>query len=306
MIGLTTLVTDIKRNSLDDGPGIRTTVFFKGCPLSCTWCQNPETKSGAQQIVYEAAYCFGCESCTRACVTGAISITRQGGYPVDKNKCGLNAGCRGACMDACPRNALRPAGVAYSPQELYNKLIKDAVFYKHSNGGVTFSGGEPTLHMPYLSQLAVMLKEKSVHLCLETCGHYEHDRFERLLLPYLDLIYFDIKFISNQKHKEYCGMPNDIILDNFRELLSLKDVALLPRVPLVPGVTAQRDNLLEIRDFFTKCGIREISLLPYNPLWLSKLPGMGIDSAYSHDSWMSKAEKDEVKEIFAGFSYRDF
>ena len=300
--GTQVLITALKRNSLDDGPGIRTVVFFKGCPLSCVWCQNPEAKTAEQQIVYERENCTGCFCCMRVCDQKAITIREEGGYPVDTLKCRV---C-GQCIAACKFRALRFAGTSYTTDELCRKLLKDRVFYKNSNGGVTFSGGEPTANLNYVSELAVKLKEHEIHLCLETCGFYKRELFEQMLLPYLDLVYFDIKIFDREAHKKYCGVPNDIILDNFSALFGSGKVKVLPRIPLVPGLTAEKENLAAIRDFFRKCGVKEIGLLPYNPLWLSKLSGIGAAAEYSRAQWMETGEKNEVKEIFKDFSFRNF
>ena len=296
------LITALKRNSLDDGPGIRTTVFFKGCPLSCVWCQNPETKSPFQQIAYEAENCVGCLRCIDACDDCAISIQGNGTFPIDRQKCKM---C-GNCTNVCRSQALRYAGTAYGVDQLSQKLLRDLVFYKNSNGGVTFSGGEPTLYMEYLSCLAQKLKENGVHLCLETCGYYNQRQFTEELLPYLDLVYFDIKIFDREAHKKYCGVYNDTILQNFEMLFRSKKVKLLPRIPLIPNITTGRDNLTAIRDFFKKYGVEEIGLLPYNPLWLSKLPGIGTAAEYSNAEWMQSDEKDGIKEIFKDFKFRDF
>ena len=296
------LITALKRNSLDDGPGIRTTVFFKGCPLSCVWCQNPEAKSAMQQIVYERENCVGCLECKHSCSSDSISVRPDSAYPIDRQKCNL---C-GLCVNSCRSKALTFAGTAYEVDELVKKLLRDAVFFKNSNGGVTFSGGEPALHLEYLSALAKKLKESGIHLCIETSGFYDNEKFERELLPFLDLVYFDIKIFDREKHKKYCGVYNDTILRNFETLFSAKKVKVLPRIPLVPGITTERDNLISIREFFKNCGVEEIGLLPYNPLWLSKLPGIGTTAEYHHTEWMKGTEKDEVKEIFREFSFRGF
>ena len=309
-----TLITALKRNSLDDGPGIRTTVFFKGCPLSCVWCQNPEAKSPSQQIVYEAENCIGCLQCVRACGSEAISIQIDRTYPIDRQKCKFSSEDKlciaeplcGPCIQACQTQALRFAGTAYETDQLCHMLLKDIIFYKNSNGGVTFSGGEPTRNIAFLSALAKKLKEKGIHLCLETCGFYDNELFEKELLPFLDLIYFDIKIYDRENHKKYCGVYNDVILRNFEALFDKKAVTVLPRVPLIPGITTGRDNLIAIREFFQRCGVKEIGLLPYNPLWLSKLPGLGVSPAYNRPEWMSRNEKDEVKEIFKDFTFRNF
>ena len=307
------LITALKRNSLDDGPGIRTTVFFKGCPLSCTWCQNPETKSALQQIVYEREHCTGCSSCMRSCGEAAISIHEDGSYPIDRQKCGLTnkplafgeQPCD-RCVSACPSQALHFGGTAYTTDELCRKLLKDAVFYRNSNGGVTLSGGEPTLHLHYAGELAGKLKKNGIHICLQTCGLYNRALFEQKLLPFLDLVHFDIKLFDNTMHQKYCGVSNETILQNLESLFQGKKVQVLPRIPLVPGITAERENLIEIKGFLYAYGVQEIGLLPYNPLWLSKLPGIGARAEYDRTEWMTVSEKDEIKEIFRDFSFRDF
>ncbi len=203
------LITALKRNSLDDGPGIRTTVFFKGCPLRCVWCQNPETKRSAQQISYEAQDCTGCQSCVQACRNNAVLIQADGSFPINQHNCTLSgvladasvqfrdtgagylpvcsredsAPCAGLCVHACPSEALRFTGKTYSEDELVKSLLKDVVFYKNSGGGVTFSGGEPTLFLAFVSGLAARLKAEGIHLCLETCGSYQRESFEQQLLP---------------------------------------------------------------------------------------------------------------------------
>ena len=250
----------------------------------------------------------------QSCGNQAVSIHPDGSYPVDRQKCKLSSAERlsgaeplcGQCVSACTSHALRFAGTAYTIDELCQKLLKDAVFYKNSNGGVTFSGGEPTLHLAYVSALAQKLKESGIHLCLETCGFYDNERFERELLPFLDLVYFDIKIFDREKHKKYCGVYNDIVLRNFEALFSKKTVKVLPRVPLIPGITTEKENLIAIREFFQRCGVEEIGLLPYNPLWLSKISSIGAMEKYNHAEWMTNGEKDEVKAIFREFRFRDF
>ena len=302
------LITTLKRNSLDDGPGIRTTVFFKGCPLSCVWCQNPEALSASQEIVYESKNCTGCSRCMQACGNQAVCLRPDGAYPIDKQKCRLYKGgppC-GQCVGACGEQALRFSGTAYEADELVKKILIDAAFFKNSNGGVTFSGGEPGLYIEYLSVLAQKLKENGIHLCIQTCGLFDDERFEKKLLPYLDLIFFDIKIFDREAHKKYCGVYNDAILRNFETLFNKRKVEILPRIPLVPGITTDKNNLTAIRDFFNKCGVKKIGLLPYNPLWLSKLFSIGVNSGYNHAEWMKNDEKDEIKEVFKDFEFRDF
>jgi pyruvate formate lyase activating enzyme len=296
------LIVDLKRNALDDGPGIRTTVFFKGCPLSCVWCQNPETKSPSQQVMYDAAKCVGCRECMKACTQSAVHISPEGAYPIDAVKCVL---C-GDCVQACASNALQFAGRAYDINDLCKKLLRDVVFFKNSNGGVTFSGGEATFHINYVSQLAQKLKDNHIHICLETCGLYNKDQFDQLLLPFLDLVYFDIKIFDSERHKKLCGAHNDVILKNFKALKKAGRVKVVPRIPLIPGCTDDDENLGAIRDFFQECGIKEIGLLPYNPLWLSKSRSIGMEPDDSFQGNLIKPDAGRIKKIFEDFIYKDF
>jgi pyruvate formate lyase activating enzyme len=237
-----------------------------------------------------------------ACAASALRLKPDGSYPVDRGACKL---C-GACVCACPSGALRFVGTAYDVEALCKKLLRDEPFYRNSGGGVTFSGGEPTLHSDYVSALAKLLKKNGIHICIETCGLYERRRFEETLLPYIDLICFDIKLYDREKHRRYCGVPNDTIIENFKALCKNGAVALLPRIPLVPGITADEENLKEIRSFLRECDVKELGLLPYNPLWLSKLKSIGVEPEYGFDKWMRAEEKERVKEIFKGFVFRDF
>ncbi len=296
-----TLIADIKRNSLDDGPGIRTLVFFKGCPLDCVWCQNPETKSPRQEIVYRAEKCLGCGECRKACKEGAIDLS-SGGYPVDKSRCTV---C-GACVKACPEEALEFAGRVYDEEELTKLLTKDAVFYRNTGGGVTLSGGEPGMHPAYLRRLLPLLKERGINVCMETCGQYDRQSFEEYILQFLDLVYFDLKLFDAGEHERFCGIGNRAILANFEALLADESVDILPRIPLVPGVTATDENLSAIRDYLSGLSIHKVELLPYNPLWLSKLDALGVKSGYERRTWMDAGEKGHVRNIFDGFEINAF
>ncbi|TFG21512.1 MAG: glycyl-radical enzyme activating protein [Promethearchaeota archaeon] len=292
------LIVNIKRNSLDDGPGIRTAIFFKGCPLSCVWCQNPETKSAHQELSYEMENCIDCKACIEVCDPKAIDKKHR----IDRLLCNL---C-GKCIGVCQNNALKYAGQEYTIAELYRIILKDKTFYDNSGGGVTFTGGEPTLHMNFLNQLLLKLKEVNIHICLETCGYYNREKFEELILPYVDLIYIDIKILDSETHRKYCNVPNELILRNFEALIKNQSVEVLPRIPLVPEVTSTKENLSSIASYLRSLGIKKIGLLPYNPLWLSKSEAIGASLDYKHKKWMTQKEKQVVKEIFTEFEYRDF
>ena len=297
---MTTLIVDIKRNSLDDGPGIRTVVFFKGCPLSCIWCQNPETKLRSQEISFSKDDCLTCKKCIEVCENHAIDFSYE--YRINRDKCNL---C-GKCIEICPNEALKFAGKEYDIKTLINLIIKDKVFFDNSGGGITLSGGEPTVHMEYVHRLIKELKKENIHICLETCGHYNLEKFNNLILPYLDLIYFDLKIYDSELHKTYCGVSNKIIFKNFEELIQNKRVEILSRIPLIPNITATKINLLSLANYLKSQNIKKIGLLPYNPLWLSKTETIGVKKEYTRKEWLTKKEKEEIKEIFFDFEFKDF
>lgn len=294
------LIVSIKRNALDDGPGIRTVIFFKGCPLSCVWCQNPENVSITQEISFDKSACIGCKQCLAICNLNAIDFSDPN--RIKRHICNL---C-GKCIQACPTNALAFVGLEYSIQQLVEILLQDRIFYKNSGGGVTLSGGEPTIHLKFLSELLNELKRESIHITLETCGFYDQEKFDELILPNLDLIYFDLKFFNPQLHERYCKRPNVKIFRNFEHLIQQKRVEVLPRIPLIPNITATTENLQYLAQYLRDLNISKIGLLPYNPLWLSKVEKIGMTPEYNYEKWLEKDEKERIKQIFSDFSFEDF
>ncbi len=286
------LVVDIKRHSLEDGPGIRSVVFFKGCLLTCIFCHNPEMQDPDVEIVFSPRKCIRCGNCADACPEGAIDLDFPG--RIHREKC---VRC-GQCANVCPGNALKLLGTYYPAGDLTEILLRDLPFYRHSGGGVTLSGGECTLYLDYLEVLLKFLKAKEIHVVLETSGYFDYNTFKQKILPYIDLIYYDIKFAETGAHLKYTGKPNHRIRKNFRRLTGQKSIAVHPRIPLIPGITATRANLTSIVDFLWEAGADNVSLLPYNP--------MGIDTAVSlgrpKPSISSKFMKlDEQKELSAMF-----
>jgi len=294
------LIVSIKRNSLDDGPGIRTVLFFKGCPLACIWCQNPETKSTAQEILFEKNNCLDCRECGKICDLGAIDFSTP--YRIDRELCNL---C-GDCIAVCKGEALTFAGKEYSIDELLEIILKDTPFYDNSGGGITLTGGEPTFHMNYLRELLEKVKEHEIHVCLETCGYFKYDAFKEKILDKIDLIYFDLKIYDEKNHKTYCKVSNQIILKNFELLLKEDSIEILPRIPLIPDVTSTTENLQKLADYLKSLKINDVGLLPYNPLWISKTEALGIKAEYTRSKWMTNKEKKIIKEIFSDFKFRDF
>ncbi len=277
------LIIDIKGNSLDDGPGIRSVVFFKGCPLRCQWCQNPESQKPGPELFYDREKCVGCGTCVEACPEKAISPENP--CFVDRDLC---AGCF-RCADLCPSTALRRVGTEMSVDEIVQEIVPYGSFFETSGGGVTLSGGEPTLYMEFCSELLQRLKGEGIHTLLETCGWFDMGRFEELMLPWLDTIYMDIKIVDPDEHRRRCGVSNNVILDNFTRLSGIAargGAELLPRTPLIPGVTDSGDRIREIIGFYREIGVSKASLLGNNPVWIDKCAQLGLDSAPGPESEM--------------------
>ena len=292
------LFLDIKRNSLDDGPGIRTVVLFKGCPLDCAWCHNPESKKLAPELAFHEAECIACGTCKSSCPEGAIGAKSPD--HVDRSVCQR---CF-TCAQACPAEALSRVGEAFSVDEVLVELRKDLTFFQNSGGGVTLSGGEPTLFTAFCSELLTACRELGLSTLLETCGHFAADAFFETMHPHLDHIYVDVKLIDPEAHRWYCGVDNRIILENIRELAAASrsgGATVLPRVPLVPGITATDDNLRGIAVFLREVGFERVSLLPYNPTWYEKARSVGRRSALAHESFMSAAQVAQCRSFFGGF-----
>jgi len=289
------LIADVKRNSLDDGPGIRSVVFFKGCPLRCSWCQNPETLSTRAEVQRSPELCTRCESCVTACPT---HVARPGTDVQDATRCQR---C-GRCVDACPSGARRLVGTPAHVEDLAHLLALDAPFYRRSGGGVTLSGGEPTLHAGFAGRLAARLAEAQIPVLLETCGLFGWTSFERHLLPHVTTIYFDLKLADDQRHREATGHSNRRILSNLRRLVDTGS-ELLVRVPLVPDITDDAENLTAIARHVRSLGLTRLALLPYNPLWIPKRQGLAAGARalpYSHDRWLSDQDVARCADLVRG------
>jgi pyruvate formate lyase activating enzyme len=272
--GTTAAIFEIQRYSTEDGPGIRTTVFFKQCPLRCVWCQNPEGIEREPSIQWYRIKCIGCESCVESCPERAI---RKGddGIRIDRNKC---TAC-GSCVDACPSTALKEFGRAVPTGSLVDEVAKDLAYYKQSGGGVTASGGEPSMQPEAVARFLSACKARGISTAIETCGATTAAVFE-MLLPHLDLVMYDLKEIDPAKHKAFTGMANDRILDNCRWLANHIDGSgkqLWIRTPLVPGYTATDENVIGIAKFIANDlggKVQRWDLLAFNNLPADKYERM--------------------------------
>lgn len=251
------MVFNIQRFSIHDGPGIRTTVFLKGCPLRCFWCQNPESKSARPEILLDWRKCTLCGACSAVCPNGAVRL--DGGKAVfDRRLC---AGC-GRCAVACPSEARRLSGKRMTVDEVMREVLKDRKFYENSGGGVTLSGGEPLVQPDFAQLIFQESKQSDLHTTLDTCGYAPWPAIEKAL-GYVDLVLFDIKHLDTVKHRAATGQDNRLILENARRISKLKPMRV--RVPLIPGFNDSADAVSAITAFAAdELGCRDLDLLAYN------------------------------------------
>jgi pyruvate formate lyase activating enzyme len=264
------LIFDIRKYSINDGPGIRTTVFFKGCPLRCPWCHNPEGQSFLPELMVRNSRCLaGCAECLTACEPGALS--RAGDAPVvDKARCTL---C-GRCADVCPTRAVEIVGRRAGVTDVIEEIERDRVFYEESGGGVTFSGGEPLGQPEFLAALVDGCRTRGIHTAVDTCGYAPPDSVASVA-GMADMFLFDLKLMDEKKHDEITGQPNGVILENLKRLARLGQ-EIIVRLPLVAGVNDDETNIRETAEFLKALGaVSDISLLPYHGLGREKCHGLG-------------------------------
>ncbi|HPE69448.1 MAG TPA: glycyl-radical enzyme activating protein [Thermotogota bacterium] len=271
-------VFDIQRFATKDGPGIRTLVFLKGCPLHCQWCANPESQLASPQVLYDPVKCKGCGRCIRACPSGAISPHPDFGMYTDPERC---TSC-GACVEACFFSARKISGKSYTPSKLVTLLEKDLPYFRQSGGGVTFSGGEPLVYPEFLRQVLSLCTEKGIDVAIETCGQVPWESFEAVLptgkgSPGVSLVFFDFKHIDPELHRQYTGMDNRLILQNLRKLSGVFS-NLVVRIPVIPGVNFELHTMQRMFGWLLELpAAPRVELLPYHRLGTSKYKGLGRD-----------------------------
>ncbi|MCF0120591.1 MAG: glycyl-radical enzyme activating protein [Oscillospiraceae bacterium] len=258
------LVTNIQGYSIHDGPGIRTVVFLKGCPLRCKWCANPENLEDALHIGFIKNLCTGCGRCAKACPNGAILAGPD--KRIDRERC---VRC-GECVKACYYEALVRYGDEKTSQEVFEQVRKDKMFYESSGGGVTVSGGEPLTHADFVAELFALCREDGINTCVETCGCVPRSAIEKVA-DLTDTFYFDLKLMDPLRHRHWTGADNALILDNARYLAG-RGASILFRQPLIPGVNSMDENVRATAEFIRSLGRDDlaIQIMPYHRMGTSK------------------------------------
>lgn len=266
-------IFQLQRLSVNDGEGIRTTVFFKGCALRCQWCANPESWSFASQLMFFPHKCSGCGNCLAVCQQGANTRDGSGNIVFHSEKC-INCG---ECLANCPNNARQQMGRELPVEAVIKEIKKDYIFYQESGGGVTFSGGEPFLHPEYLRQLNQACHSIGINTAVESCAQFDFESC-RDIVENIDQIFFDIKIMDSAKHKKYTGQDNALILENIAAASKINS-NIIVRVPVIAGVNDDDENILSMCSFLKeKTAIRKAELLPYHKLGFEKMLALGIDA----------------------------
>lgn len=291
------VIFNIQHYSIHDGPGIRTTVFLKGCPLRCRWCQNPESQDSKPVIFFNAEKCTGCGMCREACPEAAIRII-DGKSATDRGLCkGM-----GKCAEICPNEARSLMGRYMSGAEVFEDVNSDAIFYQNSGGGITLSGGDPVGQPAFSIDILKRCRDAGIHTALETCGFAKWDILKSIL-EYTDLVLYDIKHMDPARHKQYTGASNKLILDNAKRIRLEFKLPVLARLPIVPGYNDSPENMSTSAQFIASELGKEVQvhLLPYHRLGETKYemmekPGGCVRIEPPGDECMQ-----ELKKIFESF-----
>jgi pyruvate formate lyase activating enzyme len=285
------VVFHIQRYSIQDGPGIRTTVFLKGCPLRCDWCSNPESQGPHPEIMFRSQKCQSSGTCAAVCEEDAITLV-DGVPRLDRGACSM---CMD-CVEACPSGALEVAGKRMKLEDVVDEACRDELFYNNSGGGVTLSGGEPLSQPAFSRRFLKACKERSIHTTLDTSGHASWEIMQEVL-AYTDLVLFDLKHLSQAKHLAGTQAKNDLILENLRKTLDSKETRVWIRIPLIPGYNDASSQLQELALAIRAMPAEKVSLLGFHQWGRSKYQALGRQYPYEDVEPLSKERLEAAKQL---------
>jgi pyruvate formate lyase activating enzyme len=292
------MIFDVQKYAIHDGPGIRTTVFFKGCPLRCWWCQNPEGQDLKPELIYRKSRCIDCGECVKNCPQEAISLGAEH-VSVNRENCVL---CDD-CSRICPSDALSIAGKQVSVKEILEEIEKDLTFFSESGGGVTFSGGEPLLQHDFLNTLLIECKERDIHTIVQTCGFASYEIIDRVR-DKVDLFLYDIKIMDDRKHVKYTGASNVRILENLKKLAE-NGSSIVVSFPIIPGISDDEKNVTRIAQFIQPLpNIKQVNLLPYHRAGIEKYKNLGKPYRLNRIKPPSDQRIKSIKEKIESFGIR--
>lgn len=282
-------VFNVQKFSIHDGPGIRTTVFMKGCPLRCKWCHNPESHLKSRQLAFYESKCVSCRVCENECTYHSF---RDDKHEIDRKNCIL---C-GKCVTACPYGALEIIGYEEETDKIIESVMRDEAFYRNSGGGMTLSGGEPFSQPKQALELLKKAKEKGLHTCVETCGYADSDALKESI-KYVDLFLFDFKETNPMLHKEFVGVDNELILSNLK-MLDQEGAKILLRLPIIPGLNDRNEHYDGIAKLASELNnLTAVEIMPYHSLGISKYASIGADAPHNEKQSMSSDYKNEIISI---------
>lgn len=293
------LISIVQKYSTKDGPGIRSTVFFKGCPLGCLWCSNPELIRSHPDLLYTREKCARCGTCIEACPRDALSFGEEGFIVIIRAACD---GC-GNCVKACPNGALELIGKLVTVDELVTDLLKDRVFCQTSGGGVTFSGGEPLWQSGFVTQVARRMKEEGIHTALDTAGDVSWCHFDEVL-DYIDLVLFDIKLAGREPHRQFTGRENDLILAN-AQLLSQRGVPMHIRLVMIPGINDSAARLRARMEIVSSLkSVQQVDILPYHRYGAGKYARLGLEYPLADLEEHTPEQIAEIQELMESYGIK--
>ncbi|MEG2353775.1 MAG: glycyl-radical enzyme activating protein [Clostridium sp.] len=284
-------IINIQKYSIHDGPGIRTTVFFKGCPLNCWWCHNPESQRLKPEVMHWEEKCTACGNCVKHCPNNALAIV-NGKLEYDVSACEFCSECSKYCIN----EARTIKGKEISVDDLFKEVIKDEIFYGESNGGVTFSGGEPLIQADFIREVLKKCKKRDIHTTIDTCGYVSWDKFEKIV-DYTDLFLYDLKHMNSDKHKLYTSVSNELILENLKKLSDLgKNIFI--RMPIIPGINDDEEELKKAAELLKDLNIIQVNLLPYHKMGMDKYKRLDMEVKLKEIKEPSNERMNELSKIF--------